>query len=236
CLLYDEAGEAVVASIQSKIENAKPWDEFLFGKKSQNEDLLLTHLAALSNSAKIYISLIVFFGMLVGNERLHTGQFMTFFEGPEDVKEKNTWQQVTGFIGIDFGARECFSLNRLEKNDFKFKSSEIYAKFGQFNKDYLSYLLKNPDIRQYVYALWNKLNKYEIANIQQEAILSFREQLACIPEKLQSEALNKVYDIYAKNSSYKRNPKKNIIQKDLEKIISDVIYKRVTQMREIAKK
>lgn len=50
------------------------------------------------------------------------------------------------------------------------------------------------------------------------------------------QAINKIYDIYAKGSSQKRNPKKNIMLEELEKIMADVISARVVQMRTIARK
>jgi len=225
----EESKEIKMGTIQLGIKNAHAWDSIIFGGRTPkspvssewlHSDEIKKHIEGLNDQVKSDLALALFLSSALGDESQHTGQFMCFMD------EMKT---ITGLVRIDFGARERHGLARLEANDFKHQTSKVYARSGQCGKDYISFLLADPTVYlKYMY-LWARLKDKAIENAVKGNIDSFREQMLKIPEVQKTETLNAIYDIYVKGSSKKRTG--NIIQSELEEMMSTIVMKRLTLMR-----
>ncbi len=221
-----------VASIQPKVKDAKPWDVVLFGKKREpnhpvsqefrNQAVILDHLAELSNVAVLSLAASIMAGMLCREESFHFAQYMVGMDKDDEIIK---------FIRIDLGASGRYGRARLEAKDFKLGTSDVYAKSGQFGKRYVDYLLNAPNVMIYVCLFWSEFDIDDIDKLVSDSKECFRLQINKVPGDLQQDILNKIYDIYTKKSSIKRN-NQDITQQQLDDIMNSVLKACVMQMQE----
>ncbi|MBV8801776.1 MAG: hypothetical protein JO131_02190 [Gammaproteobacteria bacterium] len=225
-IAYDKNNNATIVTKQKTVEG-KPFDIAILNQKRNPKTLISVDyknineitffIDLLPHVTKSYLATVLFGRRMLLDESLHIGQYM--------------WDGIR-LIGIDLGARGRYAHARKETNDFKHKTSKFYSESGQFKKDYFSYLSIDTDVKIKYMHLWAR--EFEIKEIVNKSILSFRKQLAIIPSDQITETLNGIFDIYTKKSTVKRN-KRNVTQEELENMMSDVLHASITQMQQEAK-
>jgi len=196
--------EIHTVSIQDRVapqENhtIKPWDVVVYGSKRNpkrpisteyfNQGNIKNNIAAMTEKAQWDLANAIFISTLVGDESLHVGQFMA------EVDENN---QVTAITRIDLGARERYSAARYNADDFQHQTSSLYKNSGQKGKDYISYLLNSPEVREKYLALWSR--ELDIQAIARNHARVFLEELSKLPETQQEIALNDIIKTVFKDS------------------------------------
>ncbi|HET9843392.1 MAG TPA: hypothetical protein VFP93_01880 [Gammaproteobacteria bacterium] len=206
--LISNNDETLIVSIQDRVMpdviggKIQPWDELVFGAKRNphtwvsqealhtfwNKKGIKTPVYSLSSSAQWDLAAGILASAIVGDESLHVGQFMA---------KLDTEGTITGITRIDLGARERFAVSRSEnKNLDPFHASPEYQSKGQFNKDYVSFLLEEPTLRQKYSQLWARLhaNKDAVANnVYEKSRQAIIEQFQILPnDKIKKEALENI--------------------------------------------
>ena len=186
-----------LVSVQAKVEAGAGetiigFDEYVYGGKrdpstwwseeSRHASEIQVALASLTPRAEKDLAHALFASTALGDESLHLGQFMAVTSGIGGDRK------IQRIVRVDFGARERFTKKRFETFDFHpTKTSKYYERSGQFNKDYISYLLVNPLLKIQFLSLWETADVEKIVQTQLER---FRSQLSIIPDKDKAEALN----------------------------------------------
>lgn len=197
-ILVKNDGTASVISVQKRVI-AKPWDAFVLGHKRnpktlvseevQNAKKITKHISTMSEQVKWQLAEALFISAAVGDESVHTGQFM--------VKENNG--QITELTRIDFGARARHSIYRTKNHDIDFaRTSDVYKKSGQFGKDYISFYFADPNLKLKYTLLWAKpIDEKSIAIASKNQVMS---QLNKLPEQEQRAALQDIIKIINKKA------------------------------------
>jgi len=219
-------------SIQKKAEGYQPWDEVVYGHKRNpktpisyewwHEDKIRTNINNMHENARFQLAIAIFISTLVGDESLHVGQFM--------AKTDNSGQ-VTDIMRIDFGARERFALHRLETEDFKHETSVAYNSSGQFGKDYISYLLAHPDIKQKYLKLWAQ--EMDIIGLGEASKQEFMRQINNIPPEKIDEALEGVWETLSRKSSSKKP--ESLTLEAIGDLLKNSVITRATMMQKSAR-
>ena len=166
----------------------------------------------------------IFISNLVGDESLHIGQFMcevhltptpeerqalnapTDDPNPLRDKLKNDYKarrvkegRIVAITRVDFGARERYIAQRVEKNDFNFTTSEAYTGTIRktFGKDYVSYALQANDLRFKVFGLWSSVSTQRVTKIDKKIEQACHDSLLTLTEEQQTQAcagfMNEMY-------------------------------------------
>ncbi len=238
-------GTQVVASIQPLVKNSKPWDEIIFGEKRtpnlpiSKEKLshatLEAHLTSLSHSLKSDLAAAIYGSSLAGDESIHTGQFMAVYADNDPDKKG----EIQHLVRIDLGARERFALKRIHTDDVKCQTSKAYRESTlQWGKNYMDFLIENPDIRaKYLQLCRQPVDEKKTV---EEDIVSFRKAMNQIPENKKQEALWEVYTVYAKDFKDAKKVSKNCsvetMQNEIESAIKNCVSARVASLQKDAVK
>jgi hypothetical protein len=241
----DGENKIIIATVQDAIKGY-PLDKAILGKKreartwkseeSKNEEKIAKYIARFSDSVKSQFAAAIFASAVVGDESLHIGQFMVLCD-PQDIPKKDAKdesippEKIKGIVRVDLGARERYALARKEKKDFHHKTSGFYASSGQFYKDYMSYLLKDPDIYAKYLALWIRSIGIK-GKLSIESDACFMRAMDQIPDKVKNETIEKVCAIYSKG--LKTKEKIHLDLDGLRKVVADVVDDRVVNMEEAA--
>lgn len=220
-------------SIQDKLCKSIPWDVMIYGKKRnpktlisqelKNQEKIQENINNMSNEVQMQLAIAIYISTLVGDESLHTGQFMV---------ELNQDHEIQKITRIDLGARERFALERSECEDFCHTTSKSYCRFGQFGKDYVAYLLKNPDVYAKYLQLW--LHTKNIDELICEVGSEFDKQFEKIPQEKNQEAKEKVCSLLSKRSLTEKWLKKNDLL-NLTTILESILASRLALMLENTK-
>lgn len=227
--------QQTVASKQPKVMNSEPWDKVIFGKKRiaklpfSREFLSLyklpSHLAGLSHHLKSDLAAALFGSSLAGDESLHTGQFMAVMKDGKIIR----------LVRIDLGARERFAWLRITNGDVQAQTSQSYTKSSlQVGKNYLDFLLKNPDVNA-KYLRLCMLSVQDPKAMARESAKSFFQALNKLPEDQRDEACWKVYQTYAKDHPDQRT-RENFSKENLELIIKECASTRAKRLKRDATK
>jgi len=202
----------LIVSIQEKVVSPipgaqiLPWDIVVYGKKrdpntlssfeSKFPDGIRDNIAGLPPYARLRLAAAILASALAGDESLHVGQFMSALDSNKNVLD---------VIRIDLGARERFAVARNKLNQLSpFHASSLYQKSGQFNKDYVSYLLAENDLMRSYSMLWFKLSADKNRSskaLKDASVRVFAEQLENLPEGSQKGAIQEVLTIINKGTS-----------------------------------
>ncbi len=228
-----------IVSIQPAIVPSTPWACIVFGSKrdpatirsveSKNQNKLSSHIAGLTNQVKMDAAVSIYGSNLSGEESMHSGQYVVRVD-----KQGN----IITIVRIDLGARERFAILRNEEKDFKIKTSDVYAKSGQFGKTYMEFMLVDPNVHAFVIYLWarhfpNGVKQHE-EEIALSALESFKKQFnKIIDDEKKQAVLNEIYDVYNKNGTVKR--KTNVTFEQLSQVILSVVKSRVISMKHDAR-
>jgi hypothetical protein len=209
-----------VISVQPRVSPSNsdnsivPWDKVVYGQKRnpktwvsaelKNKNKITGSIDAMSDKARSDLASAIYISNIVGDESLHVGQFMA------EVDDSN---KVVGITRIDFGARERYSATRFDKADFKDKTSNEYRFSGQAGKDYISYLLANPDVKQKYLSLCAR--DIEPKAIARHHARVFQNELQKLPIQAQHEALDDILNVVFKKSGVKKNNQKLLAIKNL---------------------
>jgi hypothetical protein len=233
--------DSSVISIQPRVK-AQPWDVLVYGskrnpktpisKEAMNKKTIVENINQLSDKAQWDLANALFVSTVIGDESLHIGQFMA------NVNQKG---EVEGITRIDFGARERFSAARYYNNDFGHKTSNFYASSGQKGKDYISYILKQPDVRRNYLSLWAR--QMDIQASAQKHSDIFLEEVNKLPTPLQQKALDDILKTMFKKSTETSGRKyKQVMALPLEQkkakvanLLKKVTNKRMTMMQQKAR-
>ncbi len=245
-----------VVTIQPAIQEAKSLHMAIFGEErnpktlispeSWNEQSVLNFIRRLSDHAKATLAVAIFAKVFMGDESLHTGQFLVSViesKEPKDEKIKTIKaEQIKDIIGIDTGASERHALQREADKDFKHdNASNSYTGklFSQAGNNYIKFLINDIDVRAKYVQLWiRSADKHEKMNVDTGhaadlRVDAFREALSHIPDKDKKKTIEKVYEIYAKG--FKTKNTNTIDQNILEETIRKVVSVRVGSMQKYAK-
>ncbi|MBT6208252.1 MAG: hypothetical protein HOI53_09520 [Francisellaceae bacterium] len=187
-------GKDSVVSIQPKVAgNFESWDEVVYGEKrdpsawwsweSTKSDMIISGIESLSQNAQWQLAAGIKLSAVCGDESLHVGQFLAL---------KGSDGEIIGIQRIDFGARERYSRSRNshpESEITPFNNSHEYSSSGQFGKDYLSYLLAQPELGQKYTILWSK--SFDIEDLREQSRNAYIEQLGNLPKSEMPEAIEK---------------------------------------------
>lgn len=242
-----------IASIQPRViptsgGTIKPWDLVVYDKKreprtlwsteSWNKEKIIDSISKLTPDAQWQLAAGIVYSQIVGDESLHLGQFMC---------EQQQDGSVTGITRIDLGARERFAVRRNSDKDISpFKTSRAYESSGQFGKDYVGYLLANPELKRKVALLWVNMDKkfpndYLHETVFENSTNALIVQISALPtDEAKIDALTKLLNVINKNS-YKpiEFPEKfsdlNSKIKSVAKQVAMLDADRVMLMRETAR-
>ncbi len=122
---------------------------------SRDPDSIKKALRMMTPEAKKQFAHAIYTSQLNGDESLHTGQFM--------VERSLDGQQITKIQRIDFGALGRYAEARTDFNPFH--TSEIYASSGQYQKDYVNFLLQDREINNHLLELWANTDVTEVMRL-----------------------------------------------------------------------
>lgn len=175
--------------------------------------------------------------VFLGQDHIHTGQFMAVFSGQN--KDSKDPSKIEDIIRIDLGARDRHAGIRLATKAFKAgETSEAYrtsGKFGigQIGKTYMEFLLKDPDVKANYMQLLIRMNPGQITKAATDAVENFTDAIAEVPEPQKKETLMKICKLYGikpeKNADIKKL--KDSITEEMKKVVST----RLNMMHESAK-
>lgn len=241
----EHGSETHVISVQDRVapstqgNEIKPWDVVVYGSKRNpkrpvsteyfNQGNIKKNIGAMTEKAQWDLANAIFASTVVGDESLHVGQFMA---------ETNPQGQVVGITRIDLGARERYGKARLDGQDFQHQTSALYKNSGQKGKDYISYLLNSPEVKQKYLSLWSR-----DINIDQAAtdhVQALRDELAKLPEQEQNQALDDMLKTVYKKSDINIDDKLELGLDEkrtaVETLLFDITKARMTSMQASARK
>ena len=130
-------------------------------------------ISMMTPEAKKQFAHAIYTSQLNGDESLHTGKFM--------VERSRDGKQITKIQRIDFGALGRFAEARTDFNPFH--TSEIYTSSGQYEKDYVNFLLQDKEINNHLLELWANTDVTEVMRLANDRFLQETTVLRkdCLP-------------------------------------------------------
>lgn len=194
-----------VVSVQPGLSGkVVPWDEMVFGRKRNPKtlyseeawypDAVKSNIHSLSSDAQWQLAAGLCISQAVGDESLHVGQYMAKLD-----KDDN----VVGIVRVDFGARARYAVNRDYNSDYNHLVTSLdYASSGQYGKDYINYLVADPDLRHKLNILWasTALQPNFKKQIEQSSKEAFLTEFSKIPVYQQGKALTNLLETVNKNA------------------------------------
>lgn len=233
-----------IISVQDRVsaddgKSIKAWDEVVYGKKRDpktlvskeyfNQGNIKKNIELMSKKAQWDLANAIFASTLVGDESLHVGQFM--------AEVDNETNQVTGITRIDLGARERYAFERSKKSDFKHQTSQLYKNSGQKGKDYISYLLNSPEVKQKYLSLWSREMDIHAAARNHKQL--FLEEMNKLPEQEQDIALDDIIKTMFKKSKENIDDKLGLDLADKKEYVGTLLkattIERMTSMQKSAR-
>jgi len=136
---------------------------------SRDPDSIKKAISMMTPEAKKQFAHAIYTSQLNGDESLHTGQFMV----ERSIDEKH----ITKIQRIDFGALGRYAEARTDFDPFH--TSEIYASSGQYQKDYVNFLLQDKEINNRILDLWANTDVTEVMRLANDRFIQqttiFRE-------------------------------------------------------------
>ncbi len=181
-----------------------PWDELVYGLKrnpktiwsfeSWYPDYISRSISALNSIPQWELAASMVACNIAGDESLHVGQYMAILD---DHKK------IIGIKRIDLGARERSSLQRQLNHELSpYHASLLYQesiwKGKQMGKDYISYLLDEPNLKRKFNFLWVNMGERfkqdgELAKvISEKSKAAFIAQYKALPEEHKEHVLGDV--------------------------------------------
>ena len=177
----------------------------LFSEESwgRNPENITNGIKEFSDEIKEQLASAIYVSQLNGDESLHTGQFVTSVtiatytkfdpnkSERDSITETVKTKKVSKIQRIDFGALGRFAMAR---NDFDpLHSSKHYTQSGQRGKDYVSFLLQEPDVKSKLLEYWANTDPEQIVKTVLER---FDEQIKHLDgdDAIKKEALTGMFN------------------------------------------
>jgi hypothetical protein len=172
-------------------------DEIILGRKRDPKTFIseewwhatdiIDVINSMSLNLKKQLALAIFMSQINGDESLHLGQFMV---------SQNENGEITKIQRVDMGALSRFAFTRSEHNPLK--TSPEYKASGQFQKDYIHYLVQDNDVKKELLKLWTII---DVDKVVEQVGKRFDQQIQHFEDNnLKEEALSGFYKTLIKGS------------------------------------
>ncbi len=191
----------IAITVQARLTGYQPWVKIMGKERNPkqfvsfellNAQKIKNSIHRMTPAAKSELAAAIYASELAGDESLHTGQFMVQVDSHDDIAH---------IVRVDFGAAGRFAEERMKNKDhLPGQASKAYRSSGQLGKNYVSYLLQDPEVlAQYLHIGFDKKsnNPIDMAKAHRDEIV---KQLDNIPQSLRSTAVRQIYDTFAKKT------------------------------------
>lgn len=178
----------------------------LISEEGKNKAKIKEAISKMSSDVKDQLARAIVTSQVNGDESLHTGQFMVSKKG--DI--------ITKIQRVDMGALGRFAL--ANQNHSPLQTSKNYRTSGQFEKDYVKYLVENTDVREKVLKYWSQI---DVDIVVKQITERFDNQMKNLTDiTLKKTALKGFYNTLNKNN--KKNKDAQPPDEDLGKLETQV--------------